>query len=148
MGVLIEHYTAERVPNYDPAGDPSWEKFAEVRQSVLKVCARHGTTGPDLEYDIKIGPDFWVVDDRYNAERYQYVQVYKPSLLTAQWIADMMAALAEHPCWGVGVSNITGGYLLIFGDRLMVTGPFHYCNDLESVAITAAKNLWGTKAQI
>ena len=146
MNTIVEHYTTERVPNPNPHGTTSYDTFERVRQALLAVCRTYGVTGPD---DISDDYDVWVVDDQYNYELYQYVEVYNRGLLSAAWLREMMAALRRFRGWGVGVKNIRFAYLLIFGDKLMVTGyPFAGCHNIETVAAAASANLWGIKGEV
>jgi hypothetical protein len=79
-------------------------------------------------------PLYWVIDDQYNHEMYQYVEFPKGVGCTADWLSDVTAMLKDHAGWGIGVGGISDGYLLIFADRLMVQGePFRDCADAASV---------------
>jgi hypothetical protein len=147
--VKVVHYTADRVSNPNPRGDTPYAEFEAVRQDIIATCRRFGVTGPDE------GPDGWpknpayyVVDDQYNSELYHYAEVYERAALSEAWVAAVMRTLAGHPGWGVGVKNIKGGYLLIFADRVMVTGPvFAGCNDLAAVAAAASRSLGGVRGE-
>lgn len=145
MPTIVKHYSAERVPNPNPRGTTPWKRFEEVRAALVGVCRKYGVAGPDDKpYDC----DCYVVGDQYNDELYQYIEVYNRQLLSARWLQDMMAALRRFPGWGAGLSNIRFAYLLIFGDKLMVTGfPFAGCDDVESVAAAASANLWGVTGE-
>jgi hypothetical protein len=141
----VEHYNAERVPNPNPRGATPYKTFEKVRQEIIGVCRKHGVTGPD---DNPYDCDVYVVDDQYNDELYHYVEVYNRKLLSPDWVQDMMAAVRRFRGWGAAVKNIRFAYLLIFGDKLMVTGyPFAGCDDIESVAAAASANLWGVKGE-
>jgi hypothetical protein len=145
MQIAIEHYQAERIPNPNPAGELPDEEFYRVRRAILGVCRRYGSTGPD---DREATPSCWLVDDQPNDELYQYVEVYDRGFLSANWLRDVMSVLRDFPGWGVGVMNIRFAYLLIFANKLMVTGhPFAPCNDLESVTEAASANLWGVNGE-
>jgi hypothetical protein len=43
--------------------------------------------------------------------------------MTEHWLLDLMKGLRNHAHWGVGINSIVNGYMLVFEDRLMVTGP-------------------------
>ena len=145
MRTVVEHYTAERVPNPNPRGETPYRSFERVRQALVAVCRKHGVTGPD---DNPYDCDVYVVDDQYNDELYQYVEVYNRKLLSPEWLQQMMLALRRFPGWGAGVKNIRFAYLLIFGDKLMVTGyPFAGCCEIETVAAAASANLWGVNGE-
>jgi hypothetical protein len=134
--VQIEHYTEERIT--DPDGNASLWDFHQARNAVVRACRLHGPTGPFgvLPLEKLDGSDEWlslwergdpnavyfVVDDQYNSERYQYVECTDPQYFTEQWILDLMAALCDVPGWGIGIDSIPGGYALLFADRIKVTG--------------------------
>ena len=134
--VRIEHYTEERIA--DPDGNASPRDFHKARNAVVRACRLHGSTGPfgvlpleklnDSDEWLSLwergDPDavYFVVDDQYNSERYQYVECTDPQYFTAEWILDLMAALRKVPGWGIGIDSIPGGYALVFADRIMVTG--------------------------
>jgi hypothetical protein len=68
--------------------------------------------------------------------------------MSKAWISALMRTLTKHSGWGVGVTTVKNGYLLIFADRLMVTGPaFAGCADLTAVATAASQNLDGRENQ-
>lgn len=136
----IVHYRAERFDNPAPPEDleqdedgvcPNDLHWHQLRQELLHATEKYGLTGPD---DPARESHFYLVDDRYNEERYHYLEVYHPPALTLNWLADVTGVLGEYPGWGVGVKNLRDGYLLIFSDRLLVTGaPFRRCRDAPSV---------------
>lgn len=155
-GVPLDHYTSKRVPNPSPNG-VSWQQYHTVRNAVLRGCKRFGTAGGMGECPIVPGdnpplegwplgdypdPAFWVVDDQYNDERYIYLEVNERAQFTEAWVAAMMDVLREFPGWGIGVTNVRRGYMLIFSDKLMVNGPTfaRSANAAEAVA-SARKHL-------
>jgi hypothetical protein len=147
MRIVVEHYDAERVPNPNPRGATQWRTFAKVRTALVDVCRKFGVTGPD-DTSYPYTCDFYVVDDQYNDELYQYFEVYNREVLTAKWLEEMMAALRRFPGWGAGLKNLRFAYLLIFGRKLMVTGcPFAGCDDVHSVAVAASASLWGVNGE-
>lgn len=145
MPPLVEHYTEGYVANPNPRGETPWKLFNKVRKALVEVCRKFGVTGPD---DDPVQCDLYVVDEQMDDDLYQYVEVYNRNLLTAEWLSEMMTTLRRFPDWGVGIRNIRFAYVLIFADRLMVTGhPLTKCDDLESVAAAAAANLWGVNGE-
>jgi hypothetical protein len=147
-GPTIEHYTAERVPNPYPAGDLPWQVYHTVRNAVLRCCRRHGRAGPMGECPITDGEDtpeswlladrdrldFFVVDDQLNHERYVYVEIERPEAFTGEWLRDLVHTLADHDGWGVGIMAWPNAYMLVFADKLMVTGKrFERCRDFDCV---------------
>lgn len=136
----VRHYRAKRIENRpDPAelvedghghtrNDDNWHA---LREALLYTCAKHGHVGPD---DPSPDPDFWLVDDRYNDERYHYMEAHRAAAVSRAWIADVTCVLSSYSGWGVGVSNIREGYLLVFADQWMVTGKaFRSCRNAEQV---------------
>jgi hypothetical protein len=147
--VKVIHYTASRVANPNRRGDTTYAEFEEVRQGIIATCRQFGVTGPDAGPDGRSeNPAYYVVDDQYNSELYQYAEVYERAALSKAWVSAVMRTLASHTGWGVGIKNIKNGYLLIFADRLMVTGPaFAGSNDLAAVAAAASRNLVGVRGE-
>jgi hypothetical protein len=140
--VRIEHYEKRHIA--DPDGNASFQQFHEARNAVLRACKLHGPSGPmgffpfDAADDEDVllawmktadpNPAYWLIDDQYNAERYQYVECTDPKYFTEGWVRDLMAALSTLSGWGVAIKSIPGGYALVFADKIMVTG-----NSLENV---------------
>jgi hypothetical protein len=127
-------YDTDHVPDDRPgAGPRASARFFPVRAELVEVCRRFGSTKPeDRDAD---DPVYFVIDDHLNDERYQHVEVLRPDGLTADWVRAVAAFLFRRRGWGVGVTTIPRGYLLIFADKLMVTGPtFRGCRTVEAVA--------------
>ena len=158
----IEHYTAERIPNPDPAGDVSWQRYHTVRNAVLQSCRQFGPSGPMgpcpiIEADRPpdnwpVGDpnpiDYFVVDDQYNHERYIYVEVVRPGAFTADWLLELVATMGQFAGWGVGIMAFEKAYILAFADRLMVTGDlFTACNDFHSIVRAGQSALFGSAPQ-
>jgi hypothetical protein len=158
--VRIEYYSTDRIP--DPDGNATGLDFHETRNAIVRACRRHGPTGPfgvlDLDradgkrdlFDIweRGDPDavYYVVDDQYNSERYQYVEC-DADYLTDAWILDLMASLVNTPSWGVGICCIPMAYVLIFADRIMVTGEiFKNVNDLATLTERARHSIVNHKS--
>jgi hypothetical protein len=142
--VWIVHYDAERIPDDRPgAGLRAAEWFGAVRNAIVETCRCHGPTGPDdfgagVNYDTVV---YYVVADQFNTERYQYTEVCKPEGMTRAWLLDLMAALGKHRYWGIGI-RIPQGYMLVFDDRLMVTGvTFQGCVTLDDLVRRAREAL-------
>jgi hypothetical protein len=150
--VRIEHYTMGHV--VDPDGNVSFKKFHEARNDVVRACKLHGPTGPMGYFPFDAGhdedvllawgktadpePAYWIIDDQYNAERYQYIECTDPEYFTEEWIRDLMVALRTMPGWGVGINSIPGGYALVFADKIMVTGScLENARDLSSFVACA-----------
>jgi hypothetical protein len=109
-----------------------------LREDLLNALEKHGLTGPDDPAD---PPHCYLVDDQYNQERYHYLEVYQPAMLSLNWLKDVTAALQGFSGWGMGVKNLRQAYLLIFGDRLLVNGSaFRRCKDAAAV-LEAVKKL-------
>ncbi len=75
MNMSVVQYDSDYVPNPSPTGETAFEEFWQVRASVLAASQEHGETGPESKSDNAI---YWIVDDQYNDERYQNMEVYKP----------------------------------------------------------------------
>ncbi len=81
-------------------------------------------------------PDYYVVDEQANNERYLYIEVRRNGITDA-WLSDVLKLLLRLPCWGIGVTDIKDGYLLLFPFIILVSGPcFNGCDDLRSVLRT------------
>jgi hypothetical protein len=137
--IRIIHYDADHVYDDRPGRKPTTKRFYEIRDSVVATCMRHGLTGPECGVDE--GHVYWVVDDQYNDERYQYLEICKPAGMTKSWLLDLMATLEKHPQWGVGISIPYAGYMLVFSDRVMVSPGFRGVEALDDVIERAVRAL-------
>lgn len=123
--IPVIHYDTERIPDDRPgAGKLTANQFWSVREKIVDACRKHGPVGPD---DRERGFDYgnfvyWVVEDQYNEERYQYVELCKAAGATVPWLLDLMTTLRRAKYWGVGI-GVPEGYLLVLEDRVMVSGP-------------------------
>lgn len=136
----IISYTEERIPNPPLLEElePTEDGYAMndyywywLRKELVLVCGKHGHVGPDDPNSVR---HFWVVDDRYNEERYQYMEALSSEHITVAWFEDVLELLQSYPGWGIGVSNFPENYLLIFGDRLMVNGnTLPKCKSIEGI---------------
>lgn len=148
--IRVVHYVGERITDPRGAAELPWQEYHEARNRIVRACLAHGTTGPMLECPLTadvedpyglpgwpLGDEdaiYWVVDDQLNDERYVYVQITAPDGVTQAWLASVMDALQEMPFWGVGISNIRRGYVIVMANLLLVTGkPFKGCDDVASV---------------
>jgi hypothetical protein len=101
-----------------------------LRRDLVNALEKHGLTAPD---DPAADPHFFLVDDQYNDERYHYLEICSPAVLSLDWLEDMTNALRCYPGWGV-ITNLREGRLVIFDDRLLVVGPaFRTCRTAASV---------------
>jgi hypothetical protein len=153
----VKRFTADRVPNRYPGGELPWQVYHAVRNAVVRASRRYGPTGPMGECPVDEGreapnllawprgdpdPAYYVLDDQPGHERYVYVELYGVDPFNPGWLAGVAEALQEFPGWGLGVGNIPGGYVLIFGDRLLVKGrAFEGCQDAAGV-VEAARRLF------
>lgn len=146
LPLRVVYYTEKRIDNYPPpeelveiqsgicANDVNWHA---LRKDLLLVLEKHGLTGPDDPTD---KCDFYLLDDQRNEERYHYVEVHEPLVLTLNWLNDTTDVLRNYSGWGWGVMNFRESYMLIFTDRLLVTGlPFRHCKNTVSVLEAASK---------
>jgi hypothetical protein len=139
---VVEYFVADHIPNPAPGSKLPWRLYQTVRNAVVRTCRRHGPTGPlgelrldkpnlNIIEDWQDGdedPVYWVVDDQYNDERYLYMEFEDSQALSPNWLEDVTETLRRYPGWGIGVDSLADGYILIFADRLMVTGqPFNRC---------------------
>src|SRR5688572_31641289 len=113
----------------------SEQEFHEARNSIVRVCRRHGRTGPLGEYnpaptgqesfqDGDSPADFFVVDDQLSHDRDLFVGILSPNVLTINWVLDIEHALLDMRGWAVWLRNldhevdaaVMPGVLLIHGD--------------------------------
>lgn len=146
--LVVHHYDLDHIPNPSPGGSVSFHRYHSIRNAIVRVCRRHGPTGPlgelpldkpdlDLIADWEYGdddPTYFVLDDQLNDEMYLYINFIDPNGCKPQWLDDVTITLAEFDGWGIGVNGLEDGYLLIFSDRLLVTGGlFHSCTNSTCV---------------
>jgi hypothetical protein len=120
------------IPDDRPgAGDVPGEWFFQVRDRIVEVCQRHGPTGPEDEPWTADHLYYWVVNDQYNDERYQQVELEQAKGVTRAWVLDLMATLRDLPHWGV---ILLGGGVYLFGDYVIAHRPWHDgCKDLDAI---------------
>jgi len=145
--LAVEHYQSERIPNPYPGGDLSWRQYQAVRNAMVLTCRRHGPTGPMGEFPLHknsadimdwepgdSNPVYFIVDDQYNDEMYLFMEFVASAGCTGTWLEDVTATLSHFPGWGIGINSLESCYVLIFADRLLVTGPaFSLCRNAEQV---------------
>lgn len=157
----VRAFTQDRVPNDYPGGNLPWQTYHTVRNALVRACRGYGSTGPmgvvRIEPDVLDpyraaihDPSFWewgapdpmyfVLDDQLNHERYCYAELYGDDPFNAGWLQSITAALREFKGWGLGVKNIPGSYVLIFGNRLLVNGRLAKCRTAVEV-INEARRL-------
>jgi len=86
--------------------------------------------------------EYFVLDDQLNDEQYIYIELYHARYFTEDWLRALMTTLREFPGWGVGLRAFEAGYILVFADRLMVTGPnFEQCTDIACVVRMGQANM-------
>lgn len=157
--LTVKAYTQDRVPNDYPGGNLPWQTYHTVRNALVQTCRRYGPTGPmgvirivqDLENPLmmlgedldfwKLGdpdPAYFILDDQLNHERYCYAELYGDDAFNAGWLLSITETLREFDGWGLGVKNIPDSYLLIFGNRLLVTGQLAKCKTAIDVVAKAS----------
>jgi hypothetical protein len=133
----------DRFPNPYPAGKLPWQIYQGVRNAVVRTCRKHGPTGPvgearigtegavdDRPVPLDSGywepgdddPNYYIIAEQYNHERYVYAELSGSDSFAPEWLTGVTGTLGQFPGWGLGVSSIPDGFLLIFGDRLMIKG--------------------------
>lgn len=157
----IEHYFVDHVPNPSPTGGVDLGQFHKVRNTVFRACRKHGRVGAMGLYPFTKGPfndvrelisawsatgdsdpDFFLLDDQLNDERYQYLECCNRDVVTEEWIHTLMEALLGCSGWGVGIKNVQRGYVLVFARKILVTGPvFRKATTLSAVVEALRESL-------
>jgi hypothetical protein len=142
----VVHYLDKRI--LDPKGiseKTSWRDYHTVRNHVVELCRQYGTAGPmgirniavhedDDEWDAEVDePDFWIIDDQPNYERYIYIEICSKKVVTFSWFSDLIEMQSrDHGSWGICITNVVDGYLIVLSPVLLVTGSaFADANTLE-----------------
>jgi hypothetical protein len=73
------------------------------------------------------------VRDQLNHERYIYIDMLSREAVSRGWLEDIVVALGTLPYWGVGITNVANGYVLIFSNMLLVAGSQFTRQELEHV---------------
>lgn len=140
--LAIETFDVQYVPNPNTkskSGSTSFKTFWNVRDQVLSASQRHGATGPEDGHTPT--PDYWLVEDQFNDDLYQIMEVYKPSAFNREWLADIVAVLKNNRGWAVAL-GLGDCSILIFKDRLMVpSDKFGKCDSVEAVLAEAKKRI-------
>lgn len=160
--IKIVAFTQDRFANPCPSGHLSWQDYHSVRNALVTTCRKFGPTGPmgiirivdgiDSPYEAIVkdrtfwelgddDPAYFIVDDQMNDERYCYAELYGENPFTADWLESIAATLRKHKGWGLGINNIPGSYLIIFGNRLMVKGRLEKCASATDVVTVASRLL-------
>lgn len=91
--------------------------------------------------------DFYILDDQYNNETYHHAEL-QPNAASSDWIYDLNKCLKllnidiPDSNWGLCVTNINRGYMIIFSDSIHLTGEvFDSCNDIEQILSVLKKEL-------
>ncbi len=139
----IETYDVDYVPNPNKkskSGSTSFQSFWKVRDSVLKASQTHGPTGPEDDGNAK--PAFWIVEDQYNDDLYQIMEVYAVEKFTEEYIRGIAASLKKHQGWAVAIGNFDRSKFLIFEDRIQVRKEkFGDCTTLPELVRKAQAKL-------
>src|SRR5690606_36731771 len=102
------------------------------RSSVLEASRKHGPTGPEDQGETKLS--FWIVEDQYNDELYQLLEVYDATKFTEAYIQDIAASLKAHKGWAVAIGDFDRSKFLVFADRILVRGDkFGDCTTLTEL---------------
>lgn len=140
--LIIETFDLKYVPNPNTktkSGSTSFKAFWKVRDQVLSASQKHGATGPEDGHTPT--PQYWLVDDQYNNDLYQIMEVYDPTSLNREWLTDIVAVMHKNRGWAVAL-GLGDCSILIYADRLMVpSDKFGNCDSLESVLAEAKKRI-------
>lgn len=149
MMIKIEYYSANRIPDEKSEHQfISWQLYNQVRNDVVRFCRLFGEIGPmgeavitneidgpnDWERDASSDPDFFIVDDQYNdCERYVYVEP-KSEKISEDWLLGLMGVLKRWPGWGAGIGVDKEAYILIFAEKIMITGlMLEKCKSIDEI---------------
>lgn len=145
--LAIKYYTENHVPNPSPGNDLSWPAYQRMRNHVIRACRQCGPVKGVGEWIIPPrGEEEWpwspgdsegpysVEVDQYDSDLYIYVDIDSPAAFNWLWIEAIVKVLKDHAGWGVGVRCLSNGYVLIFADRLLVTGQaLRTCKNVADV---------------
>jgi hypothetical protein len=137
VNIPVIHDDSNYVANPNPNGETPFDEFWRVRASVLAVSQQFGPTGPEFRTDAPL--HYWLVEDQYNDDLFQNMEVYEPGAWKSEWLSALMGCLEQHKGWAISIGNIENGHVLLYADRVMVARPtFEGCHDIPTIA-TAAK---------
>lgn len=143
------------IPNSDSSLPPQfdWRVFYGFRNEVIRTLRRYGSAGPsgiadiagddeyapNFEQETVDDPDFFVVEDMYNAyDKFSIVEC-DPKLVTAKVITALCEMASGFPGWFV-VLNLGDSGLRIFGDRVLLGGRrFWNCKSIAGIAARCRK---------
>ncbi len=138
----IETFDVKYVPNPNTkskSGSTTFKAFWKVRDQVLSASQHHGATGPEDGHTST--PSYWLVEDQYNDDLYQIMEVYDPIALNREWLADIVAVLKKNKGWAVAL-GLGDCSILVYADRLMVPADkFGKCDSVDSVLAAAKKRI-------
>ncbi len=155
----IVHYSDKRVADPRGATALSYQDFHRARNAVLATCRLFGTVGAMAEYPLDASlteiasdaawavtphskPDFFVVDDQLNNDRYIYIEISPQVHVSSEWLCAMATCLLALDGWGIAITNVTNGYVIVLAQVLLLHGPvFDGCKDLEEVAYALRMHL-------
>ncbi len=136
----IETFDVRYVPNpntQSKSGSTLFKTFWKVRDQLLSASRKHGATGPEDGHTPP--PKYWLVEDQYNHDLYQIMEVYDPNALHPDWLADIVEVLKKNKGWAVAL-GLGPCSILIFADRLMVPADkFAKCDSVQAVLASAQK---------
>lgn len=143
LNLTVESFDVDYVPNPNPNPNPdsdetTFESFWAVREQILEASRKHGATGPE---DDVPKPQFYLVDDQYNDDLYQVMELYDPMALSEEWLQNVCLVLVRNAGWAIALSF--GHFsILIFADRLLVpVDKFPDLSSVEAVLASARKQI-------
>lgn len=143
LGVLVQYYDSDHVKNPNPLGDTPYDRFDRVRQAIVAVCRRYGPVCPEDQFNgdgTVTDYGFFVADDQYNSELFHYAEIHNRDVITTKWIHNIQDTLRRFKGWGLCLMNIRFGYVILFADRILITGPpFVNCSTVDDVIQTARR---------
>lgn len=156
MGTLV-------LPNPHPNGVITWQEFHTIRNELVDVCKNFGRVGPIGKCNIRHDanrlhiddctpgdndPQYYIIEDQYNNDCYQYVELYGHDLFSIRWLLAIQEMLSHRTNWGVGISNLPGAYVLIRHNIILAKGIRRYgrCSIDDFVSevsdLATAKRSW------
>lgn len=139
LNLAITAFDVDYVPNPNlDAEETPFDAFWTVREQILEASRKHGAVGPE---DDAPKPSFYLVDDQYNDDLYQLMEIYDPLALTEDWLEDVCSVLSRNTGWAIALSF--GHFsILIFADRLLVPADkFSDRSSIEAVLTSARKQI-------
>lgn len=127
------------IPNPHLDGETPFEEFWTVRSKVLAGTGPYGKTDPDDGSD---SPDFWLVEDQLNHERYQLMEFNSAEAVSVELFESLSSALKATEGWGIIINGFDYGHILLFEDRLVLAGSlFDGCTTIENVASAVKRGI-------